>query len=100
MERRIITEASGRSKEAIRQFLADTTTRKYDPKENMKGLSYSCMFGGTLLFLGGVVAVFGFDQPSEPFSLVWGLLVGGWCIAMVGIAIHILRFFRMINKGE
>ncbi len=66
----------------------------------MKGLSYSLILGGTLLFLGGVVAVSGFDQPSEPFSLVWGLLVGGWCIAIVGIAIHIIRFFKMTNKGE
>ena len=41
----------------------------------MKTLSYSLMTVGMALALGGVVAVFNFDQPSEAFSLAWWMIV-------------------------
>jgi hypothetical protein len=64
----------------------------------MKTVSYSLMAVGAFLFLVGVGAAFAFDQPSAPFSLVWWLTVGGWCIAMVGIGIHAVRFFKMLRR--
>ncbi len=65
----------------------------------MKTLSYSLMTVGILLVLGGVVAVFNFDQPADLFSLVWWMIVGGWCLALVGIGIDIIHLFRMAG-GE
>ncbi len=65
----------------------------------MKNLSYSLMTVGILLVLGGVVAVFNFDQPADLFSVVWWMIVGGWCLALVGIGIDIIHLFRMAG-GE
>ncbi len=65
----------------------------------MKTLSYSLMTVGIMLVLGGVVAVFNFDQPADLFSLVWWMIVGGWCLALVGMGIDIIHLFKMAG-GE
>jgi protein-S-isoprenylcysteine O-methyltransferase Ste14 len=64
----------------------------------MKTLSYSLMTVGILLVLGGVVAVFNFDQPADLFSLVWWMIVGGWCLALVGMGIDIIHLFKMAGS--
>lgn len=64
----------------------------------MKTLSYSLMIVGFVLVLGGIVSVFNFDQPSELFSLVWWMIVGGWCLALAGIGIDILHLFTMARS--
>jgi hypothetical protein len=61
----------------------------------MKALSYSLMTVGMALALGGVGAVFNFDQPSEMFSLAWWMIVGGWCFALTGMGIDIMHLFRL-----
>lgn len=60
----------------------------------MKTLSYSLVTVGMVLALGGVVAVFNFDQPSDVFSLAWWMIVGGWCLAFTGMGIDIVHVFR------
>ncbi len=62
----------------------------------MKILCYVLMTVGMVLALGGIVAVFNFDQPSDMFSLVWWMIVGGWSLALVGMSIDILRLFRVV----
>jgi hypothetical protein len=64
----------------------------------MKTLSYSLMTVGILLVLGGIVAVFNFDQPSDLFSLIWWMIVGGWCLALVGMGMDILHLFKMAER--
>ena len=61
----------------------------------MKTLSYSLMTIGMALALGGVVAVFNFDQPSDAFSSVWWMIVGGWCLALTGMGIDIMYLFKL-----
>jgi hypothetical protein len=65
----------------------------------MKTLSYLLVTVGMVLALVGVVAVFDFDQPSDVFSLAWWMIVGGWCLALIGMGIDIVHVFR-ITKGE
>ncbi len=64
----------------------------------MKTLSYSLVTVGMMLALGGVVAVFNFDQPSDVFSLAWWLIVGGWCLALTGMGIDILHVFSNAKR--
>ncbi|MFZ3013287.1 MAG: hypothetical protein WA045_06225 [Nitrospira sp.] len=61
----------------------------------MKTLSYSLVTVGMVLALGGVVAVFDFDQPSDVFSLAWWMIVGGWGLALIGMGIDIVHVFRI-----
>ncbi len=65
----------------------------------MKTLSYSLVTVGMVLALGGVVAVFSFEQPSDVFSLAWWMIVGGWGLALIGMGIDIVHVFR-IDKRE
>lgn len=64
----------------------------------MKTLSYSLVTVGMVLALGGVVAVFDFDQPSDVFSLAWWMIVGGWCLALTGMGIDIVHVFRIAKR--
>jgi len=64
----------------------------------MKTFSYSLIMVGMVLALGGVVAVFNFDQPSHAFSLAWWMIVGGWCAALTGIGIDIMHVFRIVKR--
>ncbi len=61
----------------------------------MKTLSYSLVTVGMVLALGGVVAVFNFDQPSDVFSLAWWMIVNGWCLALTGMGIDIVHVVRI-----
>lgn len=61
-------------------------------------LIYSLMTVGMVLALGGVVAVFDFNQPSDAFSMVWWMIVGGWCLALTGMGIDILRLLRIVKR--
>ena len=65
----------------------------------MKALGYSLMTIGMALVLGGVVAVFDFDQPSDVFSLAWWMIVSGWCLALTGMGMDIVHAFK-IAKPE
>lgn len=65
----------------------------------MKTLSYWMVTVGMVLALGGVVAVFNFDQPSDVFSLAWWMIVGGWCLALTGMGTDIVHVFK-IAKHE
>ena len=64
----------------------------------MKALSYSLMTVGMALTLGGVVAVFNFDQPSDVFSSAWWMIVGGWGLALTGMGIDIMHLFRIVKR--
>lgn len=64
----------------------------------MKTFSYWLMVSGMVLALGGVVGVFNFDQPSDPFSPAWWMIVGGWCLALVGIGIDIMHLFKLTER--
>ena len=64
----------------------------------MKTLSYSLVTVGMVLALGGVVAVFNFDQPSDVFSLAWWMIVSGWCQALIGMGIDIVHVFRIARR--
>lgn len=64
----------------------------------MKILGYSLMTIGMALALGGIVAVFNFDQPSDAFSLAWWMIVGGWCLALTGMGIDIMHLFRLTKR--
>ncbi|CUS31308.1 hypothetical protein [Candidatus Nitrospira nitrificans] len=64
----------------------------------MKTLSYSLMTVGLILALGGVVAVFDFDQPSDVFSSAWWMIVGGWCLVLTGIGMDILQLFTIAKR--
>lgn len=64
----------------------------------MKTLSYSLVTVGLVLALGGVVAVFDFDQPSDVFSSAWWMIVGGWCLALTGMGIDIVHGFRIVKR--
>ncbi len=64
----------------------------------MKNLSCSLMTIGMALALGGIVAVFNFDQPSDAFSLAWWMIVGGWCLALTGMGIDIMHLFRLAKR--
>lgn len=63
----------------------------------MKILCYVLMAVGMLLALGGVVAVFNFDQPSDMFSLVWWMIIGGWSLVLIGMGIDILQLFAVVT---
>ena len=63
----------------------------------MKTLCYVLMTVGMVLALGGVVAVFSFDQPSDSFSWVWWMIVGGWSLALIGMGIDILHLFQVVT---
>ncbi len=65
----------------------------------MKILSYWLMVGGMVLAVGGVVGVFNFDQPSDPFSSAWWMIVGGWCLALIGMGIDIMHLFKLTECG-
>ena len=65
----------------------------------MKALSYSLTTVGMALVLGGVVAVFDFDQPSDVFSWAWWMIVSGWCLAFTGMGMDIMQVFK-IAKPE
>jgi hypothetical protein len=64
----------------------------------MKIFSYSLMTVGMVLALGGIVAVFNFDQPSDVFSSAWWMIVGGWCLALTGMGIDIIHLFRLAKR--
>ncbi len=64
----------------------------------MKAFSYSLMTVGMALVLGGVVAVFDFDQPSDVFSLAWWMIVSGWCLALTGMGMDILQVFKIVKS--
>ena len=64
----------------------------------MKAFSYSLMTVGMALALGGVVAVFDFDQPSDAFSSAWWMIVGGWCLALTGMGIDIMYLFKLAKR--
>lgn len=64
----------------------------------MKTLSYSLMTVGMVLALGGVVAVFNLDQPSDMFSSAWWMIVGGWCLALTGMGIDIMHLFTITKR--
>ncbi|MFO0697930.1 MAG: hypothetical protein U0236_01785 [Nitrospira sp.] len=64
----------------------------------MKTFSYSLVVVGMVLALGGVVAVFKFDQPSEAFSSAWWMIVGGWSMALTGMGLDILHLLRRTNN--
>ncbi|MBH0201167.1 MAG: hypothetical protein HP496_02410 [Nitrospira sp.] len=59
----------------------------------MKTLRYSLMTVGLVLALMGVVVVFNFGQPSDVFSSAWWMIVGGWCLALIGLGIDIMHLF-------
>lgn len=63
----------------------------------MKTLNYSLMTVGMVVALGGAVAVFNFDQPSDVFSLAWWMIVGGWCLALTGMGIDIMHVSKIAN---
>ena len=63
----------------------------------MKTLCYVLMTVGMVIALGGVVAVFNFDQPSDMFSLAWWMIVGGWSLALTGMSIDILHVFKVVT---
>jgi len=65
----------------------------------MKTLGYFLVTVGMVLALGGIVAVFNFDQPSDMFSLAWWLIVGGWCLAFTGMGMDMMHVFK-IAKSE
>ena len=67
-------------------------------EDKMKTFSYSLMMVGMVLALGGVVAVFNFDQPSHVFSLAWWMIVGGWCVALTGMGIDIMLLSKMAKR--
>jgi len=64
----------------------------------MKTFTYSIMTVGFVLVLAGIVAVFSFDQPAELFSLVWWMIVGGWCLALAGMGIDMMHVFKMAKR--
>jgi hypothetical protein len=64
----------------------------------MKTLCYLLMMVGMVLALGGVVAVFNFDQPSDVFSLAWWMIMSGWCLALSGMGIDIMHVFRIAKR--
>ena len=61
----------------------------------MKTLGYSLMVLGMLLAFGGVVAVFSFDQPSEVFSFIWWMIIGGWCLVFAGLGIDMMQLLKV-----
>jgi hypothetical membrane protein len=64
----------------------------------MKTFRYSLMTVGLVLALMGVVAVFNFDQPSDVFSSVWWMIVGGWCLALIGMGMDIMHVLRVAKR--
>jgi protein-S-isoprenylcysteine O-methyltransferase Ste14 len=64
----------------------------------MKTLSYLLVTVGMMLALGGVMAVFNFDQSSDVFSSAWWMIVGGWCLALTGMGIDIMHLFRLAKR--
>lgn len=64
----------------------------------MKTLSYLLVTVGMVLALGGVVAVFNFDQPSDVFSSAWWMIMGGWCLALIGMGIDIVQLFTIAKS--
>jgi hypothetical protein len=64
----------------------------------MKTLSYSLITVGMVLALGGVVAVFNFDQPSDEFSSAWWMIVGGWGLALTGMGMDITHLFKLAKR--
>ncbi|MBL8036072.1 MAG: hypothetical protein JSS38_00855 [Nitrospira sp.] len=64
----------------------------------MKIFCYVLMTVGMMLALGGVVAVFNFDQPSDMFSLVWWMIVGGWSLVLTGMGVDILQLFTGVRR--
>ncbi len=63
----------------------------------MKTLCYVLMTVGMVLAIGGVVAVFNFDQPSDMSSWAWQMIVGGWSLALIGMGIDILQLFQVVT---
>jgi hypothetical protein len=64
---------------------------------SLKAISYTLMATGTFVFFLGIAVAF--YQPSSPFTMSWWLMVGGWCIAMVGIGLHAYRVIKLL-KGR
>lgn len=64
----------------------------------MKILCSLLMVVGMVLALGGVVAVFNFDQPSDMFSGAWWMIVGGWLLVLIGMSIDILQLFTAVSR--
>ena len=64
----------------------------------MKTLCSVLMVIGLVLALGGVMAVFNFDQPSDVFSLAWWMIVGGWSLALTGMGIDLLKLFAATTR--
>lgn len=63
----------------------------------MKTFCYGLMTGGMVLAIGGVVAVFTFDQPADMFSWVWWMIISGWSLVLIGMGIDILRLFQVVT---
>ncbi len=64
----------------------------------MKAFCSVLMLGGLMLALGGVVAVFNFDRPSDMFSLAWWMIVGGWSFVLTGMGIDILQLCKSVTR--
>lgn len=65
----------------------------------MKTFSYVLVVVGMMVALGGVVAVFNFDQPADALSSAWWMIIGGWCMAFTGMGMDVLRLFK-VSKRE
>jgi hypothetical protein len=83
---------------AVRSAADPIQTPDLFEEAKMKTLSYSLVTIGMVLALGGVVAVFDFDQPSDVFSLAWWMIVSGWCLALTGMGIDIVHVFRIVKR--
>ncbi len=64
----------------------------------MRTLRYVLMTVGMMLSLGGVVAVFNFDRPSDMFSVAWWMIVGGWSLALIGMGMDIIQLFKLVQR--
>lgn len=64
----------------------------------MKVFCSVLMVVGLILALGGVVAAFNFDQPSDMFSWVWWMIVGGWTLVLTGMGSDILQSFKCVIR--
>ena len=82
--------------------LRETVKRVHIPdmfeEAKMTILRCSLMVVGMFLAVGGVVAVFNFDQPSDTFSSAWWMIVGGWCLAFIGMGMDIVHLFKTSKR--
>lgn len=64
----------------------------------LKMLCYVLMMVGLVLAIGGVLAVFNFDQPADMFSFAWWMIVGGWLLVLIGMSIDIFQLFTTMSR--